>query len=644
MPNSGIPLIWHSIAEVEESTAWRLQNARSLSDRISAVSDERSVSNTLEPFNDLLIEIDQIMGLADLTGNVHPEAAVREAANNSFQKLAQFLNELKLNRAIYEALNQVPCEGLDADTTRFLTNTLRDYRRAGVDRPEPVRRELAELYQQMVAAGQEFSKNIREGERYIEIEAGDLAGLPPDYVVAHPVAANGRVKITTAYSDYEPFLKYSPREDLRHALYIQFHQRAYPANEAVLKNLLSLRYRYARLLGYPSWAEYSAEDKMVKQAAVISEFIDRVEKMACSRMQQDLVTLLTRKQKDFPGARVVNDWDAYYSQKIRQEKFGVDPQVVRSYFEYHKVIEGLLKLTSDLYCVEFRRVAEPDVWSPEVEAYDVIDHKTLIGRVYLDLFPRRDKFSHVAIFPGQTGLQGRQIGIIALVGNFPGPGTSAVPTFWEHSDVDTFLHEFGHCMHALLARKHHWVSVAGISCQWDFVEVPSQLYEEWAWDATVLARFATAQTGEPIPAALVAKTKQSKEFGKGIMVNRQMAYARLSLAYHDQDPSGLDLLGVWQQIYTRYSPYPFETGTHTYASFGHLDGYSSMYYCYMWSLSLVKDIFTRFQLRGLLDPDTALTYRRAILEQGGAKDGDVMVRDFLNRDFSFEAFQKYLEE
>jgi thimet oligopeptidase len=211
--------------------------------------------------------------------------------------------------------------------------------------------------------------------------------------------------------------------------------------------------------------------------------------------------------------------------------------------------------------------------------------------------------------------------------------------------VDTFLHEFGHCIHALLSYKHHWVTVAGLNCQWDFVEVPSQLFEEWAWDAAVLSRFAiNDRSGASIPPALVAREKQANEFGKGISVCRQMAYAKLSLSYHDHDPADIALLGDWQQIVDRYSPFPYEPGTYTYTSFGHLGGYSSMYYCYMWSLSLVKDLFTRFQAGGLMDQKTALAYRQAVLEPGGAKDGDEMVRDFLGRDFSFEAFQKWLEQ
>jgi thimet oligopeptidase len=640
---------WHSPEEVAAAVERHLQASRSICETLLKVEGERTVHNTLELYNDLLIEIDRIFGLADLIGNVHPNAEVRAAANAAFQKLAQYLNELKLNRAVYDALNQIKTDGLEAETARCLEHALRDYRRSGVDQPEPVRRELTAIYEQMVSAGQEFSKNIREGERYIEIGPADLAGLPADFVASHQAGPQGRIKITTAYADYDVFMKYSPRADLRQALYRQFQTRAYPENEGVLKKLLNLRHRYAELLGYPSWAEYSAEDKMVKQAGVISDFIDRVEAMARPRSQQDLAVLLKRKKSDQPAAQAVDDWDSsYYVRKVREEQFGVDAQVVRAYFEYPRVKDGLLRLSEELYSVKFVPAEGVEVWALGVEVYDALDSQnggSWIGRIYLDLFPRQDKFSHVATFPGQTGMADRQVAQVAMVGNFPGPGTPGQPAFWEHGDVDTFLHEFGHVMHALLSYRHHWVTIAGLNCQWDFVEVPSQLYEEWAWDAAVLARFAIHhQTGQPIPADLVARLKQSSEFGKGLSVSRQMAYARLSLFCHDHNPAEIDLLESWRQIARRYSPFPFAEGTYTYTSFGHLEGYSSMYYCYMWSLSLVKDLLTRFQAHGLMDRESAFSYRQTVLEQGGARDGAAMVKAFLDRDFSFEAFREWVEK
>jgi thimet oligopeptidase len=215
----------------------------------------------------------------------------------------------------------------------------------------------------------------------------------------------------------------------------------------------------------------------------------------------------------------------------------------------------------------------------------------------------------------------------------------------EHAQVLTFFHEMGHLMHHLLSSKHRWVTLSGINCEWDFVETPSQLLEEWGWDTNVLKRFARHyETGEPIHKDLVEQMRQADEFGKGVYVMRQIFYAALSFTYHSRDPTDLDLLRVMREIQRGYSPFPYEEDTWAYASFDHLIGYSSMYYSYMWSLVLAKDLFTKFKANGLMDKETAKAYRRAILEPGGALDAMEMVRNFLGRDYSFEAFKVWLEE
>jgi len=215
----------------------------------------------------------------------------------------------------------------------------------------------------------------------------------------------------------------------------------------------------------------------------------------------------------------------------------------------------------------------------------------------------------------------------------------------EHSEVVTFFHEFGHLMHHLLSGDQDWVELSGINCEWDFVEAPSQVNEEWARSYEVLTRFAKHhETGEVIPKELVEKMNRAESFGKGVHVMRQMFYADLSFEYHAQDPSEMDLLEKLKEIQAKYNPYPYEEGTYTFANFGHLEGYSSMYYTYMWSLVIGKDLFTRFEKEGVMNAQTARDYRQAILAPGGARDAAKMVEDFLGRSYSFDAFQAWLQE
>ncbi|MBI2848156.1 MAG: Zn-dependent oligopeptidase [Chloroflexi bacterium] len=638
--------IWHSPAEVERETSERLDAAQAIRKRMIAVEGKRTLENTLLPYDDILIEIDRVLGLSELIANVHPGAAIREAAEKSQQQAGSYLNSLRLDRDLYHAVHSVDAGELDGQAKRFQSRLLRDYRRAGVDRDDATRQRLAALYGKMINVGQGFDRNIREDRRSIKVNKEDLAGLPQDFIAARPPGPDGKVTITTDYADHIPFQAYAAREDLRRELYIKFQQRGHPANDKALKELLELRHEYATLLGYPNWAAYNAEDKMVKTEAVITDFIDRVSGMARPRAKKDLDMLLARKMLDSPQADAIHEWDsAYYLQKVRAEQFGVDAQVVRTYFEFSRVREGILSLAQDLFSVTFKKASDADVWHESVESYDVFDGELFIGRFFLDLHPRENKYTHAAVFQMLTGVPDRQPAEVALVANFPGPGTPDKPALLERQEVITFLHEFGHLMHHLLANRSRWIMFDGLSTEWDFVETPSQLLEEWVRDAGILARFAIHyRTGETIPPDLVAKIRQADEFGKGVQVLRQMAYARLSLAYHNREPSNIDLLETMQSIVKDHSPYPYEPDTYLYANFGHLNGYSSAYYTYMWSLSLAKDVFTEFQRSGLMDKNTARRYCKTILEPGGSADASDLVKSFLGREYSFEAFRKWLEE
>ncbi|MBW2459251.1 MAG: peptidase M3, partial [Deltaproteobacteria bacterium] len=267
----------------------------------------------------------------------------------------------------------------------------------------------------------------------------------------------------------------------------------------------------------------------------------------------------------------------------------------------------------------------------------------VFARFYLDMHPRDGKYGHAAAFQMYAGMSGIQHPSATLVCNFPDPSKGG-PALMEHRDVTTFFHEFGHLMHHLLSGRHPWITSSAFNVEWDFVEVPSQMMEEWAWDSGVLQMFAVHhQTGKPIEAELVKKMRAADEFGKGVHVTRQLFLAALSLAYYSRDPAKVVLLDVIKELRGKYSPYPFVEGTHFFANFGHLDGYSSIYYTYMWSLVLEKDLFTKFKTAGLMHLPTAKAYREKVLSPGGSRDAKDMVSSFLGRPYAFNAFQEWLE-
>lgn len=635
------PNLWASAAAAEEDCRKGLEQVKALREAIVKVGKERTVENTLAPYGQLRLALDRIIPMTDLMKEVHPDAGVRTAAEKCEVESKKLLSDLKLDRDLFSAINAV--SGIDAEdrvTVRFREHVLREYRLAGVDKDDAARQKLKEFQEEAVKLGQEFAKNIREGRLVLEFTAKELDGLPEDFLKSHAADAAGKIRISTDNPDFFPVVNYARSEATRMKIYQAYLSRAKDRNDEVLKKLLTVRHNYAALLGFSDYASYVAADKMARDRKTIAEFIDRVANLARPRMQQDLKEILAAKKRELKGAKTVEVWDRfYYVKDIQKEKFGVDAKVVREYFEVNKVKQGLLKLTEDLFNVQFKRIIGAKSWYEGVEVYDVVENGQVFARMYLDLHPRENKYGHAAVFPIYGGLKGVQMPSAALVTNFP----SGENAFMEYNDVVTFFHEFGHLIHHLFAGNHRWITQAGINCEWDFAEVPSQLYEEWARSYPVLSRFAVnPRTGAAIPEDLVKKLNASAEFGLGVHVMRQMFYAALSFQFHATVPDQLNLQKMLAELQKKYSPYPLVKGSLEYANFGHLDGYSSMYYTYMWSLVIVKDLFNQFQEKGLLDTDTALNYRNTILAPGGSVDAEEMVKSFLGRPYAFDSFQKWL--
>jgi thimet oligopeptidase len=302
----------------------------------------------------------------------------------------------------------------------------------------------------------------------------------------------------------------------------------------------------------------------------------------------------------------------------------------------------VLALVARLFGVELAPAREAPRWHAEVEAYDVLEGGRPLGRVYLDMHPREGKYKHYAQFTLAAGVAGKRLPEGVLVCNFPRPGAS--PALLEHGEVKTFLHELGHLMHHVLGGHTRWATQSGVATEWDFVEAPSQMLEEWVWDPEALAGFARhLETGAPIPAELVARMRRADEYGKGLWVRQQMFYAALSLELHRRDPQGLDTTALAAELQERYTPFRHVPGTWFQASFGHLDGYSAIYYTYMWSLVIAKDMYSEFTAHGnSIDPAVAARYRHAVLDATGTKPAAELVKDFLGRPYSFKAYEVWL--
>jgi thimet oligopeptidase len=620
-----------------------LEAARRLRETLTAATEPHTIANTLEPYDEIAIHLDAAANLCGLLERVHPDAGVRAAAERWTQEISQFATQLSLDRKVYDALAALDLGNADEPTRHYVARTLRDFRRAGVDRDAATRARVQALNDELTLVGQEFARNIQSDRRTVALAPAELEGLPADYIAAHPPGADGRVVLTTDYPDYVPFMSYARSGRAREAMYRAFRSRAVPSNLAVLDRMLARRHELATLLGYRSWAHYITEDKMIATDTAAIEFVERIAGIAAARAAADAALLLERKRQDEPGATEVFDWEKdYYDERVRAERFQVDSQAMRPYFPYERVKEGVLAVTAKLFGVTYHRIEDAGVWAADVETYDVLENGELLGRFHLDMHPRDDKYKHAAEFGIRNGVGGRQLPEAVLVCNFPG-GTPGDPGLMEHDDVNTFFHEFGHLLHSLFAGRQRWIGVGGISTEWDFVEAPSQMLEEWAWDPAVLRTFAHHyQTGEPIPDELVLRARRARDFGKGIYVRQQMFYAMLSLRLHAEDAVGLDTTAAVRALQNEFSMFRYVEDTFFQASFGHLDGYSAIYYTYMWSLVIAKDLFSRFDPTRMLAPEVARAYRTHVLEAGGSAPAAELVQRFLGRPFSFAAYERWL--
>ncbi|MCB9739627.1 MAG: Zn-dependent oligopeptidase [Deltaproteobacteria bacterium] len=637
-------------SQLERRCADALTTAKGSREQIVALGGKTGTATrdaVLTAFNRMQTALSNAEAESSLWRSVHPDSEMRRVAESCERDVAALATALSLDRQLYEVFAALQMEGADAGTTRLVTKTLEDFKRSGVDKDEATRRRIRQLNDEIVKVGQEFSKTIIQDKRTVWVDPKELDGLPQDWIDAHKKAKDGenagKVGVTTDYPDYIPFMTYSTSDRARRELYTVYRQRGTPDNTAHLQRLLELRHELATLLGYANWAAFVTENKMIGSEKNAAEFIEKIRTIADKRMVAERKLLLAELKTLDPKAKQVEDWQqAFVLGRVKKKKFDFDAQALRPYFHYDKVKKGLLDLTASLFGLEYRPADVP-VWHDEVEAFDVYEKEgaKLLGRIFLDMHPRDDKYKHAAQFTLKNGLQGSQLPEGVLVCNFPSPKTGN--GLMEHKQVETFFHEFGHLMHHVLGGKQKWMRFSGVATEWDFVEAPSQIFEEWATDYETLARFATNAKGETIPKALVEKMRRAEELGKALWVRHQMFYASVSLSFHNRDPKGLDHDKLVGEMMGRYSPYPFVDGTHMQNSFGHLNGYSAIYYTYMWSLVIAKDMFSRFEKAGILDPATAMAYRRAILEPGGSKDAAELVRDFLGRAYDFKSFQAWLE-
>jgi Zn-dependent oligopeptidase len=629
-------------ASLESWTQRHLQRARADVTRLLAVKGPRTLANTLRPYDDAFNEITIASSETSVLYGVGATKELRDKAQALTQTANAALTDLNLNQPVYQGLAALASPA-DAPTRHYLEHTLLEYRLAGVDKDAATRAKIKALQDKITELGLAFERAVHDDVRTTLADKAQLEGLPADYLASHPADAEGHVKITTDPPDGWPAQRFSTSAELRHKLYVAANSVAFPQNQDTLRALLGQRAELAQLLGYASWADYAMADQMMGSPAKLKEYLAQVDAASREPGAREDAALLGFAQQREPSLKSISAADyRYWAEQYRRAKFNFDSQSVRPYFPYAQVEQGVLTTAAALLHVQFKAVAGVPTWHPSVTTYDVFDGERRLGRIYMDMHPREGKDKWFSTQTLVFGARERQLPEAVLVCNFPG-GVPNDPGLMQYGEVVVFLHEFGHLMHHVLSGHNAYFGEGGFLVEGDFVEAPSQMLEEFFHDYGVLSSFAHHyQSGAPLPRELYERMTSADTYGRASGQQRQLEFSAISLDFHSLPPATLDFDAVYRRDFERYTSLAFVPGDHFWASFTHLNGYSSNYYTYVIDKVIALDFFAQFDAGNLLGGPAGMRYRRTVLEPGATQPAAQLVRQFLGREPNLEAYKRWM--
>lgn len=640
-----------TVQNVKDATEISIGNGKKMLEEIYACNDtDRTFDNTLLALDNIYNDLMKVNEVVSLLAYVHPIDDIRNECLNSISLFGKFFNEISLDENLYKAIKTYSqtneANKLIGARQKYLKETVEEFERNGFALSKEKREELKIIQDKLSDLGIQFDSNISSYKDFLIVNDEEIDGLPEDYKKSHK-QDDGTYKITLDYPSYVPFMKYSKSDEARKELTKKYKNTAADKNLDVLKQILIEREKLSKLLGYKTFAEYRTANRMAKNPTNVWEFENSLKDKVRVKAEKDYKELLDIKinyTKDM-SSNVIESWEAsFYNNILLKEKYDLDNQKLKEYFEVGNVIDGLFKIAQHLYGVKFEQVDKPAVWHSDVLFYEVKENNKLIARFYLDLYPRDNKYNHAAMFgmiPGKQVGDKYQIPTASLVCNFP-KATADMPALMPHNDVETFFHEFGHLMHDLLT-KAELASQAGTSVARDFVEMPSQIFENWAWDYEALSMFAKHyKTGEILPVSLFDKMVAAKNVGSGLHVLQQIFYGTLDMTLHDKyNPVGtLSTTELVEKLQNEITLFKFQNDTHFEAGFGHLNGYAAGYYSYLWALVFADDMFSVFEQTGVMNQETGMKLRKIVLERGSTIDEMDIVKEFLGREPNETAFLK----
>jgi Zn-dependent oligopeptidase len=579
--------------------------------------------------------------------------AMRKAGEDAVKMYEDWVVGIDYREDVYKAIkafaNTHP--KLSGEDKKLFDETLRDYRRAGLELPPDKRKEVEQLRKDLSKLGTDFERNVVDANAPVVFTKAELDGVPEDFLAkpgvkvgddAYTVMAN----VTWQFVTVEENAK---SEATRKKLYVIHDSLAKDTNVPVLNQMLTLRNKIALRLGYKNWDDYQTEIRMAKTGAGAKSYIDNLTTGIQPKFAAELSELQKMKAADTkdPGARIdVWDW-RYYTNQLNKQKFTVDKEALRAFFPFQKSLEGMFNIYQSIFGLKFEKIAAPYKWVDDLQLYLVSDAATgePLGMFYLDMFPRDGKFNHFAqfdIISGKLLADGKyQRPTVALLCNFPPPAADK-PSLLSHSEVETLFHEFGHALHSIVTRAKYG-RFAGSNVPRDFVEAPSQMLQNWVWDKKVLDTFAAdyRDPSKKIPADIIKKMNDAKLATAGVSYRRQFAFASLDLVLHDTHPENepYDCVAISNPILEKVF-LPIDPSTTFVSYFGHLNGYDAGYYGYAWADAIAADMGTVFEKAkdGYLDKQAGLKLRHEIYEVGDSRDVTVSIEKFLGRKQSVQPF------
>eukprot|EP01113_Clastostelium_recurvatum_P027594 TRINITY_DN3331_c0_g1_i2.p1 TRINITY_DN3331_c0_g1~~TRINITY_DN3331_c0_g1_i2.p1 ORF type:complete len:739 (-),score=223.20 TRINITY_DN3331_c0_g1_i2:14-2230(-) len=629
-----------------------MNNTKKVYDQVAAIKPgEHTFENTVKVIADDETDCDVLSSNVSFPGSVSTEKEIRDAAAEAETKMSSFGIEMGMRVDVFKSVEayEATNPGLKGEDARFLQRLLLDFKRAGLALPEDQREELKTLKQRISDACIKFQQNLNEDVSHLWLSASELEGVP-DAVLGGFVSEDREgqtfYKVTMKYPDYMPSMKYCKVEETRKKLDKCYGSRCLEANTPLLEEIIHLRDKCAKMLGYKTHAHYVHEVRMAKTPENVQDFYASLRPKLEVLAKKELAKILDLKKRHVGAEKFdnkINSWDfLYYDRLTNEEEYSINDQEISEYFPMEHVTNGILEIYQTILGLRFELAPDAHVWHEDVLSYAVYDKASgeAMGHFYLDMYPREGKYGHAAAFPLQRGCEERrgqyQLPTTAMVCNFskPQPGK---PSLLKHEEVETYFHEFGHVMHGICARAKY-SRFAGTSTERDFVECPSQMLENWCWQKNVLVRLSSHyQTHKPLPEDLLNKMVAAKNANSGLLHARQVFYGIFDLTVHTQDK--VDTASTFNRLKEEITYTGSNPGTNAAASFGHLTGgYDASYYGYLYSKVFSADLFNSFKEGGVLSPEVGMRYRQHILLPGGSVDGADMLRNFLGRDPALDPF------